>query len=63
MVPSGAKPILAREEGEIYRGIDYMYSETVQLARQLKAIDDSSIAKADPVLAPPPPRLGKPGGR
>lgn len=63
LVPSGAKPILAREEGEIYRSIDYMYSETVQLARQLKAIDDSSIAKPDPVLAPPPPRLGKPGGR
>jgi len=63
LVPSGAKPILAREEGEIYRGIDYMYSETMQLARQLKAIDDSSIAKAEPVLPPSPPRLGKPGGR
>ncbi|WJY17782.1 hypothetical protein QQS45_09030 [Alteriqipengyuania flavescens] len=63
LVPSDSKPILAREEGEIYRGIDYMYSETVQLARQLKAIDDSSVGKADPVLAPPPPRLGKPGGR
>ena len=45
LVPSGAKPILAREEGETYRGIDYMYAETVQLARQLKAIDDGSIAK------------------
>ena len=62
-MPSDSKPILAREEGEIYRGIDYMYSETVQLARQLRAIDDSCVGKADPVLAPPPPRLGKPGGR
>ncbi|MDQ0565938.1 hypothetical protein GRI55_00805 [Erythrobacter citreus] len=63
LVPSDSKPILAREEGEIYRGIDYMYSETVQLARQLKAIEDSIDGKAAPVLAPPPPRLGKPGGR
>ena len=40
-----------------------MYSETVQLARQLKAIDDSGVAKSGPVLAPPTPRLGTPGGR
>jgi len=62
-VPSGSKPILAREEGEVYRGIGYMYQETAKLARQLKSIEKSNALDTDPVLAPPPPRLGKPGGR
>ena len=63
LVPSGSKPILAREEGEVYRGIGYMYQETAKLARQLKSIEKSNALDTDPVLAPPPPRLGKPGGR
>ncbi|EDL48181.1 hypothetical protein [Erythrobacter sp. SD-21] len=63
LVPSGSKPVLAREEGEVYRGIDYMYEETTKLARQLKAIEGSSALDTDPVLPPIPRRLGKPGGR
>ncbi|MBX7502172.1 hypothetical protein K3181_12035 [Qipengyuania sp. YG27] len=63
LVPSGSKPVLAREEGEVYRGIDYMYEETIALARQLRSIEAGSDLRAEPALAPPSPRLGKPGGR
>ena len=63
LVPSGSKPVLASEEGEVYRSIDYMYSETTKLARQLKSIEDSSAVSTGPVLPASPPRLGKPGGR
>lgn len=63
LVPSGSKPVLAREEGEVYRGIDYMYEETIRLARRLRSIEASSVGDAQPALAPPSPRLGKPGGR
>ncbi|WP_370190922.1 hypothetical protein [Qipengyuania sp.] len=64
LVPSGSKPILAREEGEVYRGIDYMYEETISLARQLRSIEAGRDLHTEPALAPPPPpRLGKPGGR
>lgn len=63
LVPSGSKPILAREEGEVYRGIDYMYEETIALARQLRSIEANGDLHAEPAIAPPSPRLGKPGGR
>ncbi|MCD1590233.1 hypothetical protein K7H13_05595 [Qipengyuania citrea] len=63
LVPSGSKPVLAREEGEVYRGIDYMYEETVALARQLRSIEANGDLRVEPVITPPPPRLGKPGGR
>ncbi|WP_147366972.1 hypothetical protein [Aurantiacibacter zhengii] len=62
-VPSGSKPVLASEEGEVYRSIDFMYAETTKLARQLKAIEDGSAVGTDPVLPASPLRLGKPGGR
>ena len=62
-VPSGSKPVLAREEGEVYRNIDFMYEETMKLARQLKSIEDDSAISTAPVLPASPPRLGKPGGR
>ncbi|WP_422358191.1 hypothetical protein [Qipengyuania flava] len=63
LVPSGSKPILAREEGEVYRGIDYMYEETIKLARQLNGFEARGAIDAAPALAPPSPRLGKSGGR
>lgn len=62
-VPSIAKPPLAREEGETYRDVEYMYAETIKLARQLKALDEPRDASSGFELPPVPPRLGKPGGR
>ena len=63
LVPSGSKPVLASEEGEVYRGIDYMYEETIKLARQLNGFEARGAIDAAPALAPPSPRLGKSGGR
>ena len=63
LVPKGSKPVLAREEGEIYRSIDYMYCETIGLARQLNQLGGAAAIDAAPKLAGSPPRLGKPGGR
>lgn len=42
LVPSGPKPALHREAGEVYRPLAYVYRETVALARQLKAIADGA---------------------
>lgn len=44
LVPDGYKPPLHREEGEVYRTIDYIYEETRSLARSLKAIEDGSAS-------------------
>lgn len=44
LVPHGYKPPLHREEGEIYRTIDYVFEETRSLARSLKAIEDGSAS-------------------
>lgn len=63
LMPKCSKPLLAREEGEIYRSIDYMYCETIGLARQLKQLDNATALDAAPKLAGTPPRLGKPRGR
>tara|TARA_Y100000296_G_scaffold79468_1_gene103460 strand:+ start:32017 stop:32700 length:684 start_codon:yes stop_codon:yes gene_type:complete len=38
-VPHSPQPILAREHGETYRDIDYMYEVAVDLAGQLAAIE------------------------
>lgn len=59
LVPTGAKPRLAREEGEIYRDIDFMYRETTKLAHQLKEIEHDPSAIPDPVLSPSVPKLGQ----
>jgi len=63
LVPGSSKPVLAREEGETYRTIDYMYSETTRLACQLKDMDGSASIDANPKLGQPLPRLGKPEER
>lgn len=44
LVPDGYKPPLHREEGEVYRSIDYVYEETRSLARSLKAIENGSAS-------------------
>lgn len=46
LVPDGYKPPLHREEGEVYRSIDYVYEETHSLARSLKAIEDGPTSSA-----------------
>ena len=42
LVPHGYKPPLHREEGEVYRSIDYVFEETRSLARSLKAVEDQT---------------------
>ena len=59
LVPSGSKPPLPREEGEVYRDLDYMYSETIELARQLKEIDNGPSITSDPLLGSAAPKLGR----
>lgn len=63
LVPSVAKPPLAREEGETYRDVGYMYGETIKLARQLKAIEEPGGVSSGSELPLVPPRLRKPQGR
>ena len=60
LVPDGYKPALHREEGEVYRGIDYVYAETVELARQLKAIEDGAGGTDGPDGSGVPPQLEAP---
>ena len=55
LIPDGYKPPLHREEGEVYRSIDYVYEETRSLARSLKAIEDASASSGGVPL-----RLGVP---
>lgn len=61
LVPGGYKPPLHREEGEVYRSIDYVYEETRSLARSLKAIEDgpASSAGVPPMLGAPDKDPGK----
>ena len=59
LVPDGVRPILAIEEGETYRSIDYMYGEAVKLARQLYVIGRDRSAGSDTALGPVSPKLGK----
>lgn len=59
LVPNGVRPILAIEEGETYRTIDYMYGETVKLARQLRDIDRGRSAGSGSSLGSVSPKLGK----
>lgn len=51
LVPNGGKPPLHREEGETYRGIDYVFEETCSLARSLRAIEDGIALPNSPSLA------------
>ena len=48
LVPFASTIQLPREEGEVYRNIDYMYNETTKLARQLREL------KPEPTISPPP---------
>ena len=59
LVPEGVRPILAIEEGETYRTIEYMYDETVRLARQLKKIGGSRSSSNGRSLGSIPPKLDK----
>ncbi|SFP07779.1 hypothetical protein [Qipengyuania nanhaisediminis] len=59
LVPVGVRPILAIEEGETYRSIDYMYDETVKLARQLHEIGRGQSAGSDTALGSLSHKLGK----
>lgn len=59
LVPEGVRPILAIEEGETYRTIDYMYGETVKLARQLHEIGRGRSAGSGTSLGSVSPKLGK----
>ena len=59
LVPEGVRPILAIEEGETYRSIDYMYDETVRLARQLKKIGGNRSSSTGRSLGSVPPKLSK----
>jgi hypothetical protein len=61
-VPKGAAPNLHREEGEIYRDLDYVAAETMKLASALKALDTAGapIEPSTPLpLGAPVARLGK----
>lgn len=60
LVPTGPKPFHHREEGEVYRSLDYVYHEITGLARCLKDIAESgSAASPQALLGAPAPRLGK----
>lgn len=39
LVPNGAKPQLHREEGEVYRNLDYVFEQTRTLAAQLSSVE------------------------
>ena len=59
LVPKGVRPILAIEEGETYRTMDYMYGETVKLAHQLHDIGGGRSPRSAGSLASVAPKLGK----
>ena len=59
LVPKGVRPLLAIEEGETYRTMDYMYGETVNLARRLHDIGRGRSAGAGGSLGPVSPKLDK----
>lgn len=57
------KRALEREEGQIYRDMDYMFEEVTRLASQLDALEDRHTGSlTPPALGTPAPRLGKKGG-
>lgn len=62
LVPVGPKPHRSREEGEVYRTIDFAYRETVALAGDLARIgtQPSALASSPPTASPPSPKLGAP---
>lgn len=61
-VPNSNRP-LEREEGQIYRDMDYMFQEVTKLAAQLDVLEDRHTGSlAPPRLSSPIPRLGKSGG-
>lgn len=57
-VPKGAKPRLHREEGEVYRTLDYVFEQTRELAAQL-----SSVGHGHDGDAGVPLQLGRPTTR
>lgn len=59
LVPDGAKPPLAREEGETYRDLDYMYRETTKLALQLSKLDGRITLDTTSLPGNTAPRLGR----
>lgn len=59
LVPDGSKPPLAREEGEAYRDLDYMYRETMKLARQLDELDGRTSVDTNPLPGRTAPRLSR----
>lgn len=60
LVPDGPVPDRHREEGEVYRAMDYLYHETVGLAHSLAALDrPAAQITSTPQLGAPAPRLGK----
>lgn len=58
-VPQGGKPILAREHGETYRDMDYMYQVAVDLAAQLAAIEAPPSDPGPDRIGTRHPKLGK----
>ena len=62
LVPKGPAPNLHREEGEVYRDLNYVAAETIKLAAALKALDPAGVPiepSAPLSLGAPLPRLGK----
>lgn len=61
-VPNHNRP-LEREEGQVYRDMDYMFEEVTKLASQLDALEDRHTGSlVPPMLATPAPKVGKSGG-
>ena len=58
-MPQGGKPILAREHGETYRDMDYMYHVAVDLAAQLAAIEAPPSDPGPDRIGTRHPKLGK----
>ena len=59
LVPVASTIRLPREEGEVYRTIDYMYGETTKLARQLRKLDPEPTISSLPILGRSKPKRGR----
>ena len=60
-VPDRKRP-LEREEGQVYRDMDYMFHEVTHLASQLDALEDRHTGSlAPPALGIPAPKPGRSG--